>query len=272
MIKWTRRVIEWKKVNAHKVSDSFDTCRRLAMILLEELERLAIDMFLESKDGISFDATTKSVDIAQQYIRFIQNNVSSDNRRKYMFGYILMATEFRKYWIACRCGDRVVMESIQNKWIGVHLLSGKYKCVENYLTGMETEYKKISNTTLQEIRMNICCRYHSGRDLRGNVFPLHPLDEVQENVNAWTKRILLGPDELSWKVHSPNVACAHICVNFEESEYVKSHLDYSDKKTGKTKSIHRISKVVEPSKGRENKNEEETPNRKSELIWRAIEL
>ena len=73
--------------------------------------------------------------------------------RNYMFGYIIMATEFRKYWIARRCGDRVVMESIQNKWIGVHLLSGKHKCVENYLTGMETEYKKISNTTLQEIRM-----------------------------------------------------------------------------------------------------------------------
>ena len=142
MIKWARRVIEWKKVNVNKVSDSFDTCRRLAMILLEELERLSIDMFIESKEGASFDESFKSVDISQQYIKFLYTNKSTDNRRKYMLGYINMATEFRKYWIACRCGDRVVMESIQNKWIGVHLLSGKHKCVENYLTAMETEYKK----------------------------------------------------------------------------------------------------------------------------------
>ena len=127
------------------------------------------------------------------------------------------------------------MEHIQNKWIGVHLLSGKHKCVENYLTGMETEYQEISNTTLQEIRMNISCRYHAGCDSKENQFPQHPLDEVQENVNAWTERILLGPDEISWKVHSPNVACAHMCVDFEASEYVQSNLDYSDKKVGKTK-------------------------------------
>ena len=41
-----------KKVNVNKVSDSFDTCRRLAMILLEELERLSIDIFIESKKGV----------------------------------------------------------------------------------------------------------------------------------------------------------------------------------------------------------------------------
>lgn len=58
--------------------------------------------------------------------------------------------------------------------------------------------------------MNICCRYHFGRDLRSNIFPLHTLDEVQENVNDWTKIIILGPDEISWQVHSPNVACAHM--------------------------------------------------------------
>ena len=96
--------------------------------------------------------------------------------------------------------------------------------------------------------MSICCRYNSGRGSRGNIFPLHPLDEVQKNVNAWKKRILLGPDEIPWKVHSPNVACAHMCVNFEESEYVKSHLDYSNKKTGKTKLIHRTFIGVKPSK------------------------
>ena len=102
----------------------------------------------------------------------------------------------------------------------MHLMSGKHKCVENYLNAIELEYKTINNTALQEIRMNISVRYHEGKDKAGNPFPLHPLDEVQENINQWTKRILMGPDEVSWVSHSPNVASAHMCINFEESEFV----------------------------------------------------
>ena len=66
-----------------------------------------------------------------------------------------MTGKFRKYWTASRCGDRITMEHIQNNWIGVYLLSGKLKCVENYLTGTETEYKQINNIILQDICMNI---------------------------------------------------------------------------------------------------------------------
>ena len=75
------------------------------------------------------------------------------------------------------------MESIQNKWIGVHLISGKHKCVENYLNAIKLEYKTIDNTALQEIHMNISVRYYEGNDKTGYVFPLHPLGEVQENIN-----------------------------------------------------------------------------------------
>ena len=76
------------------------------------------------------------------------------------------------------------MGQIQNIWIGVHLLSGKHKCVENYLTCVKTEYGKINNTTLQEIRMNISCRYHAGKDGMGREYPQYPLDDVQEHINA----------------------------------------------------------------------------------------
>ena len=99
----------------------------------------------------------------------------------------------------------------------MHLLSSKYKCVESYLNAIELEYQNIDNKSLQEARMNISVRYHEGFDVNGNMSHLHPLDEVQENINQWTKQILLGPDEASWKVHSTNVACAHMCINFEES-------------------------------------------------------
>ena len=59
---------------------------------------------------------------------------------------------------------------------------------------------------------------------------------------------LLGPDELSWKFHNPNVSCAHMCVNFEESEYAKGYLDYSYQKAIRSKYMHRSSIIVEPKK------------------------
>ena len=46
VIKWAQETINWKKVNTNKVSESFGICRRLCMVALEELERLAVDYFL----------------------------------------------------------------------------------------------------------------------------------------------------------------------------------------------------------------------------------
>ena len=132
-----------------------------------------------------------------------------------------MSTQFRNDWTSTRWGDIITMETIQNKWIGVNLLSGKHKCVENYLNAIQLEYKTIDNVALQEIRMNISVRYHEGNDKTGGASPMHPLDEVQENINQWTKRLLMGPDEISWVAHSPNVASSHMCINFEDSEFLK---------------------------------------------------
>ena len=181
-----------EKVNTNKVSESFDTCRQLCMMTLEEVERLSIDLFIthniDELDFLCLDPTVKSkaISVAMMYNTYITTFTSTDQRRLYMHGFIRMASEFRNYWAAVRCGDRITMEVIQNKWIGVHLLVGKHKCVENYLNAIDLEYKQIDNTTLQEIRMNISCRYHTGCDKRGYSFPMHPLDEVQENVNLWT--------------------------------------------------------------------------------------
>lgn len=41
--------------------------------------------------------------------------------------------------------------------------------------------------------------------------------------------------------------CAHMCVNFEESEYVKGGLDYSEMNKAKTINIHRSTKTVVPA-------------------------
>ena len=66
MIKWGKHVVDWKKVNVNKVSDSYDTCCRLCMMLLQELERLSIDLFLDSKySSGTYCKLTMSIDIAK---------------------------------------------------------------------------------------------------------------------------------------------------------------------------------------------------------------
>ena len=62
------------------------------MMLLEELERLSIDMFLFHKQSTVFSNTNMSIDIAKQYILYLNINDSTDQRRKYMFGFIIVAT------------------------------------------------------------------------------------------------------------------------------------------------------------------------------------
>ena len=58
--------------------------------------------------------------------------------------------------------------------------------------------------------MNLSVRYHKGNDKAGFSYPMHPLDEAQEHINQWTKKLLMGPDEVLWVAHSPNVASAHM--------------------------------------------------------------
>ena len=99
------------------------------MIIMEELEILSIDIFVDINITTKFSGKAKSIDIAPKYNLFVRNHRSTDNRKKYMFGFIIMANEFRKYWTPVQCSDRIVMEHIQNHWIGVHLLSGKHTCV-----------------------------------------------------------------------------------------------------------------------------------------------
>ena len=157
MMLWRQKIVQWKKLNVSKVSESFDTCRQLCMLMLQEIERVVIDLFItecnEYLTYICMDSThgSMSITLSLLYSNYINNFTSTDHQRLYMFGYVIMATEFRRYWSAVRFGDRITMEFIQNKWIGVHLLVGKHKCVENYLNAIELEYKTVDNITLQEI-------------------------------------------------------------------------------------------------------------------------
>ena len=125
-----------------------------------------------------------------------------------------MGRKFCQFWYVMRRGDRVMQEYIAIQWIGIFYILKKHNYFEIYFSVIETEYAGIIYHELQSICINSSVRYRNGNNSNGDPYPLHVLDEVMENINAWTKRLLLGPGEKSWSIHSPNLMCAY--WNFRE--------------------------------------------------------
>ena len=100
---WGQKVVQWKKLNVNKVSETFDICRQLCMLVLQEIERVVIDLFItECDEDLTFlcmDSTNPSmaIPLSLLYCNYINTFTSTYNRRLYMFGFIVMATEFRRY-------------------------------------------------------------------------------------------------------------------------------------------------------------------------------
>jgi len=236
MLKWGQTIVDWKRLTSAKVCDSFDLCRQLTFLMLEELDRLAWDMYLlERKDEIESTKTSCNNDeeflckLAHDYLIYLKDKASTtcDERRKYVYYFMLMCRKFRQFWYSMRRGDRVMLEYITIEWCGIFYLLKKHNYFEICLSAIEKEYSNISYDELQAIRINSAVRYRNGNDNKGNPYPLHVLDEVMENINAWTKRLLLGPDEVSWRIHSPNLMCAHRSNNFESDAFTKQHIEWN---------------------------------------------
>ena len=264
MLKWGQTVVDWKRLTATKVCDSFDLCRQLMFLMLDEFDRLAWDMFLlENKIDIARkkESDTISEDeflfvLVDDYLTYLQSKADStnDERRKYMLYFILMGRKFRQFWYAMRRGDRIIQEYITIKWIGIFYMLKKHNYFEICLNVIETEYAGISYKELQAIRMNASVRYRTGKDTKGNPYPLHVLDEVMENINAWTKRLLLGPDEISWRIHSPNLMCAHRSNNFESDAFTKQRIEWNTNDEPTTKQyVSNSTKTTEPRKNVERR-------------------
>ena len=78
MTRWAQYVVNWKKVNVNKVSESFDMCRQLCMISLQEIERLAVNLFFnKTEDEISsicgYNSNDVGVSIASMYNKYIHD-------------------------------------------------------------------------------------------------------------------------------------------------------------------------------------------------------
>ena len=70
------------------------------MMVLQEMERVVIDLFSTECDEdltyLCMDSTNSSMAITLSllYSKYINTFTSTDNRRLYMFGFVVMATEF----------------------------------------------------------------------------------------------------------------------------------------------------------------------------------
>ena len=85
MIQWGQKIVQWKKLNVNKVSESFDTCRQLCMLMLEEIERVLIDLFItECKEDLTYlcmDNTNESMAITLSllYSNYVNTFTSTDH-------------------------------------------------------------------------------------------------------------------------------------------------------------------------------------------------
>ena len=144
-----------------------------------------------------------------------------------MFNYVLLAGAFRKFWEGLRNGDRIVQEKIAFDFLGVFYLLRKSKYFQITLEQIEREYGEIDFKNLEEIRLNMAFKYECPSDIVDEKNKgLKVLDEVQENINLYMKKLPLGTTIASWKKHSPNVMCAHQAINFEKHEHIKHRINY----------------------------------------------
>ena len=108
-------MVNWKKVNVNKVSESFDIRRQLCMLTLQELERLSVDIFLVKKEderslvSSKVNSNTVGLTIAYMYNKYIYDMNSRYNGRLYIKGFIIMCTKFCNQWTATRHVDRVII-------------------------------------------------------------------------------------------------------------------------------------------------------------------
>jgi hypothetical protein len=237
LIEWVAKLLKWKRIKFGKVSDSFQLSQSLVFLILEELERYLVDVMIniefDDDDRESLQNMLRSdhfpVWFAKKYIDFLDSNKWSKNNiaRMYCCNFVVMARKYRMYWNAIRCGDKVVQETIFCSWIGIFSLLKKLKYVDIAFNTIEQEYGTISYKDLEQMRQNSYVRFNQNDfSDNSNTFYCVALDECQEIINSWTKKIPMGNDGSKWVEHSKNLMFARQCINFENREYRRGHVKH----------------------------------------------
>ena len=244
-----KSILQWKKLRFKKVNESFRLCKALLMIGLEEAERLMWDMFLNDRQTLISKAASDfkdseerfSVHLAQQYQEYMSQAMTSstDERRKYLLSFIQTTKKFLMFWKAVRSGDKIYQEYVMMKFLGIYMLLKKNQYVEITLNTIEREYNDISFKELNQLRVNSYVQYKSDDPSDDFKYDCVALDEMQENVNKWTKELCLDGNHDTWVKHSPNVMVGRRCIAFTDGEYRRQLLYYDDQMMGKDNTTRR---------------------------------
>ncbi len=234
-IKWNVNVLKWKKIKVSKVSECFQLARELAFLVLEECERYLIDtMFMVSiseseKKDLLEDSKKVPCLVSKLFERFLSrtsNSWSENNEaRKMIVNFVRLCRQFRLFWDAVRCGDKMTQEKVLIDFIGIFNVTGKWKYFEICLNMIEKEYGEISFEELEQIRLNSYITY-SKRGSGNGAHTYLALDEAQEILNYWTKLLPVSDDRESWTFHSSNLMFARQAINYETEQYTRSHVEY----------------------------------------------
>ena len=111
----------------------------MLLLSLEEMERLFYDQFVQSLHPNEFNNLmvehgndSLPIIFARKYLTYLRNESisSTDERRRYVTNFIIMASEFRRFWTAVRNGCRVTQEVILTSWVGVFSVLNKFNYVD----------------------------------------------------------------------------------------------------------------------------------------------
>ena len=164
---WSRSVFEWKKVKHAKILDSFTLYRQMLLLSLEEMKRLVYDQFLQLPQPTEltnlmtrYGNNSLPIIFFRKCIYYFLNESASttNERRRYLINFIILASKFPRFWTSIRNRCRVNHEAILSSWIVTFSLLNKFNCVDIGLNQIEREYYDISFKELKELRRNSLVR------------------------------------------------------------------------------------------------------------------
>ena len=107
----------------------------MLLLSLEEMEPLFYDQLLQYLKSNEIDQLlVEHADdfipnvFARKYLAYLyaESTNSTDERRKYLTNFIILASEFRRFWKAIRNGYQITQEVVLTSWVGILSLLNKF--------------------------------------------------------------------------------------------------------------------------------------------------
>jgi hypothetical protein len=210
----------WKRIG-DQVKDCYYGASRLLLFVLAQVERLLMDMLIarlgqEFLDTHIEDDLRATYQFSSEFKLFIEDLMKSDDEwQRYLAHFYLLAREFRIYCKSCREGDSITVEFLYNTWAPIWKELGQHRYTEVSFRQIETLYKRIQFSTLQEFRCNRFIRMYATRRCMST-------DEFVELVNKWMKDLKPSKTAQTWAEVTKMLGVMRRCIHFVKATYTQS--------------------------------------------------